>query len=159
MVRGRGFPPEIAVRRVFAVAFSAVLAAAVGCSGSTDQPELGLVSGTVTLNGTPLTDVDVTFRPGDGRPAMGKTDAAGHYQLTYIRDTPGCKVGRSRVEIGNSEESESEDESGSELEGDELIQTPNKAGAPEIPARYNVNSELEADVKPGENTFNFDLKS
>ena len=149
---------EAATRRLVVGALFAVLAASVGCSDVADQPDLGLVSGKITLNGSPLPSVAVTFRPDDGRPAMGKTDSEGNYQLTYIRDTLGCKVGHNRVEIGNSEESGELNEQEGEMEGDNVSQKPKKASA-EIPARYNVRSELEADVKPGENTLNFDLQS
>lgn len=158
MSRARIWSLESTLRRLSAVTFVGMLAAIVGCGGGTDQPDLGLVSGKITLDGVPLSGVDVTFRPEDGRPAMGKTDAEGNYVLNYIRDNPGCKVGRCRVEIGSSEESGEGVGSEGELEGDELVQTPNKAAVAEIPAKYNVQSELEADVKPGENTFNFELK-
>lgn len=158
MVNGTACSRTSASRRFFVATLSFVLATSVGCSGSSDQPELGLVSGTVTLNGSPLSGVAVTFRPDDGRPAVGKTDSEGNYQLTYIRDTLGCKIGHNRVEIGNSEESGEVNEQEGEQEGDNVRQDPKKR-ANEIPARYNVRSELEADVKVGENKFNFDLKS
>lgn len=158
MKTGRVCSLMAAGRSLLMAALSCVLAASVGCSDSPDQPDLGIVSGKVTLNGSPLSGIAVTFRPDDGRPAMGKTDAEGNYKLTYIRDTLGCKVGHNRVEIGNSEATGEENELEGELEGDDVSQTPKKAAA-EIPARYNINSELEADVKAGENTINFDLKS
>lgn len=59
-------------RRLVAIALTCLLTAAVGCGGVSDQPELGLVSGIVTLDEVPLSDVEVTFIPADGRPAMGK---------------------------------------------------------------------------------------
>ncbi|MEZ6131007.1 MAG: hypothetical protein R3C59_20240 [Planctomycetaceae bacterium] len=135
------------------------LTGAIGCSDTSDQPELGLVTGKVTFDGTPLSGVAVTFVPDDGRPAMGKTDEEGHYQLTYIRDTPGCKVGQNRVQIGNSEESGEKDQ----VEGDDLVQKPtrppSRPASGEIPPRYNTKSELTANVQPGENTFDFNLTS
>lgn len=154
-------------RSVAFVALAVVLTVASGC-GDSDQPELGLVSGTVTLDGAPLNNVAITFVPDDGRPAMGKTDFDGTYQLTYIRDTLGCKLGHNRVQIGNTDETEMEmsleEELGLELEGDELDQEPTKQGSSKsapgrIPARYNTKSELEANVQPGENTFDFNLSS
>ncbi|MCA9086685.1 MAG: hypothetical protein KDA81_21660 [Planctomycetaceae bacterium] len=133
----------------------AVLLAITGCGSGSDQPELGLVSGTITFDGNPLSGVAVTFVPDGGRPAMGKTDADGKYELTYIRDTPGCKVGHNKVQIGNTEESEDE----AEREGDDYVQKPTKSGPATIPARYNTQTELQAEVKPGENTFDFSLTS
>ena len=124
-----------------------------GCGGGlNDQPELGQVKGTVTMDGSPLAGVSVTFSPDSGRPATGKTDVAGNYELIYIRDTPGCKLGHNTVIISNSNE---EDEL--EQEGDDAVITPN-SDENAIPDKYNNKTTLEADVQPGENTFNFDLK-
>ncbi|QDT89611.1 carboxypeptidase regulatory-like domain-containing protein [Gimesia algae] len=124
-----------------------------GCGGGAgDQPTLGLVKGTVTMDGSPLAGVAVTFSPDSGRPATGKTDVAGNYELIYIRNTPGCKLGHNTVMISNSGE---EDEM--EMEGDDAVM-PNSTEENEIPAKYNSKTTLEADVQPGENTFNFDLK-
>ncbi len=142
------------------VALSVLLLSLPGCGGSGDQPELGQVSGTVTLDGKPLSGVAVVFQPDNGRPARGMTNAEGKYELTYIRDTRGTKVGRNRVEIAPSEEG-GEDEDAGELEDPDSPQAkkPVNARRPAVPARYNTKSELEADVKPGKNTFDFDLKS
>ena len=128
-----------------------------GCGGSGDQPELGQVTGTVTLDGMPLSGIAVVFQPDNGRPARGMTDAEGKYELTYIRQTKGTKVGPNRVEIAPSEDGEVEEDESS----DESAPAPkkSKSGKPAIPARYNVKSELKADVKGGKNEFNFDLKS
>ncbi|HTN03270.1 MAG TPA: hypothetical protein VL132_15380 [Planctomycetaceae bacterium] len=136
------------------LAAAILLLALSGCGGVGDQPELGLVTGTVMLDNEPLSGIAVTFLPDNGRPATGTTDENGDYKLIYIGKTPGCKVGHSRVEIGYAEE---EDE-GVETEGDDAVQTPGDTEQKDIPARYNAESELEADVKPGENVFNFDLK-
>ncbi|MEZ6039899.1 MAG: carboxypeptidase-like regulatory domain-containing protein [Planctomycetaceae bacterium] len=146
--------PWVVLPTLFTIALLCIPA---GCQSASDQPELGLVSGTITAGGQPLPGVAVTFVPEDGRPAMGKTDESGRYQLTYIRDTLGCKIGPNRVEIGASEGSE-EAEDDSELEGDELVQSPTRSKTFVIPARYNIQSELTVTVQPGENTFDFDLK-
>lgn len=126
-----------------------------GCGGgASDQPTLGQVKGTVTLDGDALAGVSVTFSPDSGRPATGKTDIAGNYELIYIRDTPGCKLGHNTVIISNSTE---EDEM--ELEGDDAVMPTTTDENNEIPAKYNSKTTLEAEVQPGENTFNFDLKT
>jgi len=36
---------------------------------------------------------------------------------------------------------------------------PDQAGEQLVPAKYNDKTELTAEVKEGDNTFNFDLKS
>ncbi|WP_437186971.1 carboxypeptidase-like regulatory domain-containing protein [Planctomicrobium sp. SH668] len=126
-----------------------------GCSqGLNDQPELGEVVGTITYEGKPLSGASITFIPVDGRPASGKADAEGKYELTYIRTTKGCKIGKSKVEITTGKEGEDE----IEQEGDDYVQKPTKGGPPSIPAKYNVMTELTADVLAGKNTIDFDLK-
>lgn len=128
-----------------------------GCSQS-DQPELGKVTGTITLDGKPLSGVAVVYQPESGRPARGMTDAEGKYELTYIRQTKGTKVGPNRVEIAPSEDGEAEEAESADEESQSVTKR-STSRKPTIPARYNVRSELKADVKAGENTFHFDLKS
>lgn len=138
----------------------AALLSLAGCGGPSDQPELGQVKGTVTLDGKPLGDTEVVFYPDSGRPARGRTDAEGKYELTYIRETPGTKVGHNRVEIAPSEEGgDVEAEVAAATQGETPAAKAGKPGKPVIPERYNSKSELEADVKPGENTFDFKLES
>ncbi|EAQ77341.1 carboxypeptidase-like regulatory domain-containing protein [Blastopirellula marina] len=141
-----------------AAALSVLLLSLSGCSAPSDQPELGQVSGTVTLDGDPLSGVAIVFQPDNGRPAHGQTDAEGKYELTYIRSTRGTKLGHNRVEIAPSEEADEPDEAEPDAELPQVKRRA-KSGKPRIPARYNVQSELEADVQPGANTFDFDLSS
>lgn len=136
------------------VAMSTLSLALSGC-GVSDRPVLGLVTGTVMLDNQPVAGISVTFQPDKGRPAIGKTDEHGDFKLMYMPETPGCKVGPCRVEIGYGE---GEDE-GVEMEGDDVVQTPGDSGKKTIPARYNTETELKAEVKAGENVFDFDLKS
>ncbi|QDT53470.1 hypothetical protein Pan44_14870 [Caulifigura coniformis] len=128
-----------------------------GCGGPGDAPDLGQVTGTITMDGTPLSGVAVMFSPLDGRPAMGKTDAEGKYELNYIRSTKGTKLGKNKVQIGNTEE---EDDPSAET-GDDAgpAKKAAKSSKAVIPARYNTRSELEVDVKAGENVFDFQLES
>ena len=68
------------------------------------------------------------------------TDEQGHYELVYLRDILGAKVGKNRVVIRTV---------GPEAPQKEIL-----------PARYNSKTELQADVKPNENPpFDFDLMS
>lgn len=124
-----------------------------GCSSS-DQPELGQVNGVVTLDGEPLIGAVVTFMPTAGRPATGTTDENGSYELTYIRDTRGTKVGTNKVSISMGEGTEDE----AELEGDDADQSKLKNGPVSVPAKYNTKTELVAQVESGENTFDFHLE-
>lgn len=73
-------------------------------------PPLGQVTGTVTINAKPVVGADVWFYPEkntiqlDGKgfkvtASQGMTDAAGHYELTYIGDLKGAVIGTCRVQI------------------------------------------------------------
>jgi hypothetical protein len=123
---------------------SASLLLVLGCSGApNDQPELGLVTGTVTLDGKPLAKVWVGFAPEGGRSSMGLTDKDGRYKLDYLFDTPGAKVGPHIVTITTPRE----DESGDEVPNFKEL----------VPAHYNTQTTLTAEVKPGQNTIDFPL--
>ena len=125
-----------------------------GCGGAeNDQPDLGLVKGIVSLDGKPLTGASISFLPDAGRTASARTDANGYYELTYIRDTPGCKLGHNKVIITTLMENAEDD---SALEGDDA-NTKVKPVKETLPAKYNTKTELEAIVKPGENNFDFKL--
>lgn len=145
--------------------YSALLAVSLfcmcqlGCGSKGDQPELGTVHGTVTLDGQPLVGVAIVFQPDNGRPSRGMTDAEGKYELIYIRQTKGAKVGPHRVEIAPSEEGAVEEgEESDEGESPNAVAKP-KAGKPVVPSRYNVKSELMVDVKSGANKIDFPLES
>ncbi|MEW4531444.1 MAG: hypothetical protein ACF8PG_17935 [Maioricimonas sp. JB045] len=120
----------------------------VGCSGSSDAPDLGRVSGTVTLNGEPLADATVVFVPERGRSSIAVTDASGQYSLQYTNDKSGAIIGQHTVRITTGKE-------GFEGEGGEGRQ----AQAERVPPHYNTVSELKEEVTSGSNTIDFDLKS
>jgi hypothetical protein len=102
-------------------------------------PELGAVKGTVTLDGRPLTRAIVIFEPkAGGRASRAVTDASGRYQLVYLRDTNGALVGSHIVKIFTASEDDPKER---------------------IPARYNKQSTLTADVAPDANEHNFSLSS
>lgn len=113
------------------------------------------------MDGQPLVGTVVVFSPDNGRPSRGKTDAEGKYELTYIAQTLGARIGHHRVEIAPNEEGEDESEIEAANAG-ESLSTPKSAVQPVkkgVPTRYNTNSELQADVKAGENVFDFKLES
>lgn len=131
-----------------------------GCGGGSDKPQLGEVTGTVTMDGKPVYGVAVVFSPDKGRPARGSTDLNGQYELTYMPKTLGTKVGHNRVEILANEEGE-EDSEEIASSGENTGPAPNSRASEKvrIPSRYNTKSELEAEVKPGKNVFDFKLES
>jgi len=111
----------------------------LGCSRS-HQPPLGLVSGTVTLDGVPLANAIVRFTPtGPGRTSEGISDADGHYRLLYLRAIPGANIDQHTVRITTA----SEENGGREL----------------LPPRYHSLTELGARVVSGSNDLDFALRS
>lgn len=116
--------------------FAAMIA--VGCGSPGDQPELGYVSGTVTLDGKPLPGVNIIFRPETGRPAADQTDEEGNYELEYLAGVSGCKLGPNSIAFE---------------------WPPEAANVPSIPAKYNSTEMFKVDVKPGNNELNFEMKS
>lgn len=73
----------------------AVAVLAAGCGTG-----LVTVSGTVTLDGSPVAGAKVTFIPtGDGIPASGTTDAAGRYELAIGSGRLGVPPGRYAVTV------------------------------------------------------------
>ena len=141
--------------------YSALVAAVllVGCGGGgpNDMPEVGAVTGTVTIDGQPGANLMVTFQPEGGRPSMGATDASGKYELTYSREAMGAKIGKNLVTI-SSVQSDAAYEAGET----EAAATDDAEPAEDpIPAKYNTmavdNPDMTVEVKPGENTFNWDV--
>lgn len=109
-----------------------------GCGAPKDLPKLGKVTGKVTLDGQPLKNARVQFTPDTSRPSGAVTDDQGQYELIFNENLKGAAVGKHKVRIN----------SGSAMEPEKL------------PQKYNVKTELTADVKEGTNPpINFDLKS
>ena len=128
------------------VAATALLAI-VGCCGP-GGPPLGKVSGTVTLDGQPLSGARVDFQPEDpaGSPSHGETDASGKYTLQYGVNRPGAMVGKHNVRISKGGYIIDENEVETFLEE-------------QVPASYNTESTVFRDVERGSNTFDFDIKT
>jgi hypothetical protein len=123
------------IRLIFVSVTVAMLALACRQRG----PELGDVRGTVTLDGRPLARATVIFEPTNGGHASkAVTDAVGRYQLVYLRDTTGAIVGSHVVKVSTASEDNPKER---------------------VPARYNKQSTLAADVKSGANEYNVSLTS
>lgn len=74
-----------------------LLLAAPGCWGR--GPKLVPVSGTVTIDGKPLSTGFVRVVPESGRPCGGKIGPKGRFTLGYLKDDDGCVVGTHKVEV------------------------------------------------------------
>jgi len=121
-----------------------LVALAVGCGES--GPPLGTVQGTVTLDGQPLAEAELMFMSDVGGASLGMTDAEGRYSLWYAGGSQGAVVGSHVVTITTAiTESDGEGNETTRLE--------------RVPAKYNVETTLTADVQEGDNTFDFHLQS
>jgi len=128
------------------------LALASGCGGG----DLGAVSGTVTLDGQPLSGAQVTFMPDEGGgPSFGETDSSGKYVLQHNSGERGAVFGKHSVSIEMIEDEEEYDAAGM----DEGTVGARRDKPKVLPARYNEESELTADVEKGDNTVDFPLTS
>ena len=114
----------------------------LGCSPSGNS-----VSGKVTLDGAPLDDANISFVPKAAaqKQAGWATMAAGQYT---IPPSSGLGTGEFRVEIRALRPTGEKSSDPSMIPSKEII-----------PAKYNTQSRLTAEIKPGENVKSFDLKS
>lgn len=122
-----------------------------GCGGGADDmPDVGHVTGVVTLDGAPLANAKVFFSPTEsGRTSEAVTDAEGKYELRYIRDIMGAKVGEHSVRVTTGAPA---------IIGDDgKVETP--AVPEKVPAKYNTESTLKKEVKPGDQEIDLQLTS
>ena len=116
----------------------------VGCrpSGLDTQP----VSGKVTFDGQPIPEGRIQFRgTGSDQRAFSAEIKDGQYQMEAMAGKVRVEVTASRPVPGKFDESNP---------GEKV-----PVGEMYIPARYNSQSELTADVTSGTNELNFDLTS
>lgn len=138
-----------------------VTAASTGCGGASGpKHKLAPVAGTITLNGKPLANAQISFQPTAPASATealpgsyGTTDANGQYTLQLVtadKAVIGAVIGSHRVAITVANEG-----GGGADAGPAARPKPNP-----VPARYNSQSELKFDV-PAEGTdkADFPLKS
>ena len=120
--------------------------AVVGCNRE-KLPKLARVSGTVTMDSQPVADATIMFEPTmEGVPVnVSRTDSTGKYELYYSRGHKGTPPGEYTVRISTYGQT-----------GDEDKPTIRKET---VPAKYNLKTELKADVKRGANNLDFALQS
>ena len=143
-------PPESVLSkiryRLFFASISAFMCVTLlaGCGG---DPNMANVSGTITLDGEPLKDAFVTFKPtnteGKVVSSYGKTASDGTYQMAVSNSVDGAWIGENVVRIKT---------------GDYLADGSGKIKEV-VPAIYNTKTELRKKVNSGDNIFDFDLKS
>lgn len=120
----------------------------IGCGG-TDGPKTVDVTGTVTLDGDPLPNATLMFKP-EGSDnvysgAYGFTDEEGVYSLVTSSNTEGAPPGKYRVEISTYAQPDEDEGTAASLE--------------KIPIVYNEESNLVVDVTADGGPYDFELKS
>ena len=121
-------------RKARLVACALMVVSSLG--GCNNAPECVPVTGTITVNGNPLSDAVVVFQPDSAPASRGTTDQSGRFELTYATGTKGARLGRHDVLIFHGDH--------------EFAATPL--------ARYRAPSELTAKVEANAvNYFEFAL--
>lgn len=113
------------------------------------------VGGRVTLDGKPLLDAQISFRPNQGPEAFATLDGDGRYRLSTRAAGDGAVAGEHVVTL-------SQVTVGLVLAPDQPPQLEKPTpGARPVPARYvsAETSDLRVTVKPGTNSFDFELSS
>lgn len=136
----------------FATLFSLALLIQ-GCGSDPTEPprELGVVTGTVTLNGKPVSGIEVMFSPDEGGgDSTAATDENGQYELQYPGGRSGALVGIHTVSFRD--------------EGEEMLDGEPLPGGDEegnrIPEKYTFGkSVLKKEVKEGVQTIPLEINS
>ena len=118
-----------------------------GCSShGGEEQKLIPVTGVITLNKKPLPKASVAFHPTQtGNSSFGRTNENGEYTLMFNGNKSGAVPGPHRVEIRTKEE---------------IIDSEGKLVSEQrelLPAKYNDQSTLTAEVSDGNKTINFEL--
>lgn len=139
--------------RLSTILLGVAVVSLAGCGDGIVEPDLGLVSGIVTLDGTPVKEANILFRPVEGgRASHGTTDDSGAYELHFKRDMNGATVGKNQAIVTTRVY-------GGGQPGDADYVPPRDEGIPEKYHNGGGRSELIIDVEPGENVINLELKS
>jgi hypothetical protein len=133
--------------------------AAAGCSRSRDDLPREPVAGSVTMDGQPLPEAVIQFSP-VGDPAKGPTVGAnaeikdGRFSIPR---EDGLVPGPYKVSISHAE---LKDVQAKGKVNTSIPSRTKKIGPERIPPRYNANTELKAEIKPGgASDLKYDLQS
>jgi hypothetical protein len=136
---------------VIAPLLSLTVLMAGGC-GRKGQ-ELGFVTGTVTLNGSPVPFAFVQFQPIDPPGTYGSAyaDPKGHYELQFTKSSKGAPLGKHEVTIRTPKKDEIQIE-------DEAT---GKMVLPDLPPGFveKLEKRFAATVEPGSNSIDFELSN
>lgn len=123
--------------------------AVVGCGAS--NTEAVSIQGKVTFDAVPIDSGSISFLPDDGSKRVKVATAIenGHYAVTAGK---GASVGSYRVEINWAKKTGRQIPSADPgISTEETIEG--------LPTQFNTTSTLQREVKPGVNSFDFELDS
>lgn len=144
------------LKKPFTIALPLCLILVTGC-GKPQFP-LGQVRGRLTLDGQPVVNADIWFRPvAGGRPSFGKSDQAGSYSMRYNARRMGALPGEHIVTLSTFQEAYQPDE-GADDGKDAAVRESTPGRAEEIPAKYFKN-RMKFIVEEGSNTIDLTLDS
>ncbi|MFM9962748.1 MAG: hypothetical protein ACKV2Q_16180 [Planctomycetaceae bacterium] len=123
---------------------------ALGCGSEPFQR--GAVQGQITFDGQPVASGTITFVPIGASPGASASGEVVEGQFRILAKQ-GPSVGIHRVEV-LAVRNNGQKEAGSPYPAGTMVDDIEQY----IPARYNHKSELQAEVKSGDNTINFQLK-
>ncbi|QDU55507.1 hypothetical protein [Aeoliella mucimassa] len=136
--------------RTIIMAVGVSLLPSLGCGGG---PETAKVTGTVLLDGNPLSQGKVIFRPENGKVAEGEIASDGTFRLGTFSDSDGALLGKHKVAVmaySKANWPPKYDQPDGSVDSGSLI-----------PLFYTSpdSSGLEYDVESGGNDFTIELKS
>lgn len=141
--RGSTIPAAKGGHGLWLIGLGLVLLVTVGCGKK--EPTMGILTGTITIDGQPPEKGSIAFFPTDGK---SKTTGTKIQQGEYSAQVP---LGEAEVQIRVSK-----------VVG-EKKDTPNgpahQIRRETLPAKYNSRTELLIDIQPGTNRKDFELST
>lgn len=126
----------------------------MGCGGNDAHPHVP-VSGTVTLNGEPLADAQVSFQPTGATPGIGaeaRTGPDGRYKLTDRRGKPGTEAGAYNVTVSKRVMPD-----GSPMPAEDKTQPIRSSARESLPPHYSDPARTRLQVVVPEHSGTIDL--
>lgn len=139
---------RLSAHRPLALSIAAGILAMASIAGCNKGPAVGTINGEVTLDGKPIQDGRILFSPIDGQGGTG-----GGPIVEGKFTAPDVPANKMKVEINGNKVI-------GKIKAYDTPESPLMDNVVEIvPHRYNVNSELTLEVKPGIQDVKYELKS
>jgi hypothetical protein len=114
------------------------------------------VSGTITQNGQPLPNVNITFNKIDtGAMSFAESDSQGRFTLTHTHGKSGAESGKYRVSV-TQKGTPIPLPAGTKLE--DIPEEQRNQTTPDIPITNSDNSPIEVEITESSNSIVIDIK-